>query len=514
MEPTRNIAARAGRWSARHRKAAVLGWLAFVVAALVLGGATGTKLLTDEEQGSGESGRADKALAKAFPQAADESVLVQSSKLDVDDPAFRAAVADVQRRLGRVKGVEGVTSPYRSDAAIAKNRDAVLVNRKIPGDDDKAEEKIDSVLAATAAAQKAHPDLRIAQFGDASADKAISKSFEDDFKKAEITSLPVTLLILVIAFGALAAAGVPLLLAISSVAATIGLIGPISQFAPVSESINSVILLIGLAVGVDYAMFYLRREREERAKGAGERAALEAAAATSGRAVMISGFTVMIAMAGMYIAGDATFTSFATGTILVVAIAVLGSLTVLPAVLAKLGDRVEKGRIPFLARLKSRDGESRVWNAVLDRVLRRPLAAALLSGALLVALAVPALGLKTALPGVDTLPRDLTVMQTYDRIQAEFPGENIPATVVVQGDAVGSPQMKAAVASLQRQVDRSPVLEGRVSTETSPGGNVTRIDVPIAGNGTDAKSRAALAELRDRAVPEAFGPLGVKADVG
>ena len=157
-----------------------------------------------------------------------------------------------------------------------------------------------------------------------------------------------TLIILVIAFGALAAAGVPLLLAISSVAATIGLIGPISQFAPVSESISSVILLIGLAVGVDYAMFYLRREREERAKGAGERAALEAAAATSGRAVMISGFTVMIAMAGMYIAGDATFTSFATGTILVVAIAVLGSLTVLPAVLAKLGDRVEKGRIPFL----------------------------------------------------------------------------------------------------------------------------------------------------------------------
>jgi uncharacterized membrane protein YdfJ with MMPL/SSD domain len=132
MEPTRNIAARAGRWSARHRKAAVLGWLAFVVAALVLGGATGTKLLTDEEQGSGESGRADTALAKAFPQAADESVLVQSSKLNVDDPAFRATVADVQRRLGRVKGVEDVTSPYRSDAAIAKNRKAVLVNLKIP----------------------------------------------------------------------------------------------------------------------------------------------------------------------------------------------------------------------------------------------------------------------------------------------------------------------------------------------------------------------------------------------
>ncbi len=514
MDSSHNIAARAGRWSARHRKAAVLGWLAFVLAALVLGGMTGTKLLTDEEEASGESGRADKALARAFPQAADESVLVQSSTLKADDPAFRAAVADVQRRLSAVEGVEDVTSPYRSDAAISKSREAVLVQLKIPGDDEEAKEKVGDVLAATAAAQKAHPDLRIAQFGDASADKAISKSFEDDFKKAEITSLPITLLILLVTFGALAAAGVPLLLAISAVAATIGLIGPISQFAPVSESISSVILLIGLAVGVDYSLFYLRREREERARGLGEQASLEAAAATSGRAVLVSGLTVMIAMAGMYIAGNATFTSFATGTILVVAVAVVGSLTVLPAVLAKLGDRVERGRVPLLRRVKTKSGESRVWNAVVDRVLRRPVAAAVVSGALLLALAAPALGLKTALPGVDSLPRDLEVMQTYDRIQAEFPGENIPANVVVQGDAVRSPQMKAAVADLQRRVDRSPVLEGTVTTEVSPDGTVAKVDVPLAGNGTDATSRAALSELRDEAVPAAFGSLpGTKADV-
>jgi uncharacterized membrane protein YdfJ with MMPL/SSD domain len=516
MQPSRppNLAARAGRWSARHRKTAILGWLAFVIVAIVLGGAMGTKTQTDADTGVGDSGRADRAVDKSFPKAADESALVQSRTMTASDPAFRSAVADVQGRLSRVDGVRAVESPYRSDAAISKNRRSVLVNFKIPGDTDAADKKVDGALAAVAAAQKAHPGLRIEEFGDASADKAISKSFEDDFKTAEVTSLPLTLVILVIAFGALVAAGVPLLLALSAVGATIGLIGPISHIVPVDESISSVILLIGLAVGVDYSMFYLRREREERARGRSEDAALQAAAATSGRAVLVSGLTVMIAMSGMYLAGQATFQSFATGTILVVAIAVIGSLTVLPALLSKLGDRVDKGRIPFLARLKSANGESRVWNAVLDRVLRRPLVSALVSTALLVALAVPTLGIHTALPGVDTLPRDLKVMQTYDRIQAAFPGKNIPATVVLHGTDVRTPQVKAAVAKLQGEVDRSPVLEGKVTTSVSPDGQVAKVDVPIAGDGTNAPSERALHELRDRAVPSAFGGIqGMTADV-
>ena len=231
----------------------------------------------------------------------------------------------------------------------------------------------------------------------------------------------------------------PLVLAVTAVAATIGLIGPISQAFPVSESINSVVLLIGLAVGVDYAMFYLRREREERAAGRSEEASLEAAAATSGRAVLISGLTVIVAMAGMYFAGSSTFSSFATGTILVVAVAIVGSLTVLPALLSKLGDRVDKGRVPFLSRIKRGTGESRVWTAVLDRVLRRPLLSAVAAASLMIALAAPVLGMKTALPGLDTLPRELEVMRTYDRVQAAFPGDQIPADVVVQADDVRAP---------------------------------------------------------------------------
>ena len=463
MNHSDNIAARAGRWSAQHRKKAVFGWLTFVIASIVIGGMIGTKTLEQDENGVRDSGRADKAVFQAFPKKAEESVLVQSKALRAQDPAFKAAVADVIDRLSRTPHVKNVESPYApaSTGQISPDGRSALVNYDIPGGSEQTEERVDGALASIAAAQRAHSDLRVEAFGDASSDKAISQSFEDDFKKAEFTSLPLTLVVLVIAFGALVAAGVPLLLAISGVLATIGLVGAISQIAPVDESINSVILLIGLAVGVDYSLFYLRREREERAAGRGEEAALQAAAATSGRAVLISGFTVMIAMAGMYLAGAATFSSFATGTILVVAISVIGSLTVLPAVLSKLGDRVDRGRIPGVERLKRRIGEAGLWSRIVDRVLRRPLLSALLSGGLLVALALPTLGLHTALPGIETLPRDLAVMQTYDRIQAAFPSESIPATVVVKAPDVTAAKVNDAIAALNAAAaKRKDLFEG------------------------------------------------------
>src|SRR6185503_14359673 len=247
------------------------------------------------------------------------------------------------------------------------------------------------------------------------------------------------------------------------------LVGPISQISPVSDSINSVILLIGLAVGVDYCLFYIRREREERAAGREADAALEAAAATSGRAVLISGFTVMVAMGGMYLGGDPDFSSFATGTILVVAVAMIGSLTVLPALLSKLGDRVEKGRIPLLGRVKTRTASWSVWPRIVDRVLRRPLVSLLLAGGLLVLLAIPALGLHTAEGGTDTLPQDLGVVQTFNRVQDAFPSENSEAEVVIQADDVSAAAINAAVKQLGSQTAKEKKLfKGDLETDFSP----------------------------------------------
>jgi RND superfamily putative drug exporter len=507
-EPKRNLAARAGRWSAQHRKAAIWGWVGFVVLALVLGGALGTQTLKDSESGVGESGRADKTLEAAFPTAAEETVLVQNRQ-GRDSASLRAGVDEVEARLGKLAFVHDLQGPYAAgnEGQISADGRSALVQFRIPENERiEPSEKVAGALAAVAAAQKHHPQLRIEEVGSASGEKAISKSLGDDFAKAEITSLPITLLILLVVFGSLVAAGVPLLLALTAVAATIGLLGPISDvFGPVAEQISSVVLLIGLAVGVDYTMFYLRREREERAAGRGERASLEAAAATSGRAVLVSGFTVMVAMAGMYIAGDKVFASFATGTILVVAVAMVGSLTVLPALLAWLGDRVVKGRVHFVGRLKAGGEGSRVWSALVDRVLRRPWLSAGLALALLVAMAIPAFGLQTSNTGVNGLPKDLPIVRTYDRVQAAFPGGEEPAQVVVKAADVTAPPVAAAIRDLRREALAHPgSFKAPISERVSADRTVAELQVPLAGDGTDARSNAALEALRGKLVPAAF----------
>jgi len=356
------LAGRLGRWSARHRKTAILGWIAFVFAALFIGTSLGTKTIEDGHDGTGSSGRADAVLADEFPQPAAEQVLIQGrdARVSSRDPRVRAAVADVTRRLSALPQVKNVRSPFVSSNSGQISRDgrSVVVQFDIRGKAEDADKRVQPALDAVAAAQRAHRDLRIEQFGDASATKALDKQLSSDFQRSELLSLPITLAILIVTFGALVAAGLPLLLALTSVAATLGLVGIVSQFAPVDSSISSVVLLIGMAVGVDYSLFYMRREREERAAGRSSSEALDTAASTSGRAVLISGVTVMAAMSGMYLMGSKTFASFATGTIIVVAVAMIGSVTVLPAMLAWLGDRVEKGRIPGLHRERSEEHTS------------------------------------------------------------------------------------------------------------------------------------------------------------
>ncbi|MCC2662096.1 MAG: anti-sigma-factor antagonist [Geminicoccaceae bacterium] len=515
MERSNNLAARMGRWSAEHRAKAIGGWLVFVVAAVMIGGSIGTETLEDEEYGVGESREADQAVAANYPDRVTETVMIKSTDGSVaDDPRFRAVVDDAVAELEATEYVERVASPYApgNGAQISADGSAALVEFKIPEPPDSSEStvenRVEGPLAAVGSLQDANPGFEIGQFGDASASKQLDESFEEDFQRAEVTSLPITLVILLFAFGALVAALVPLLLAATAVAAAIGLLGPLSQIWAVDQAAASVILLIGLAVGVDYSMFYLRREREERARGNAPEAALAAAAATSGRAVLVSGVTVIIAMAGMYLAGASTFTSFATGTILVVAMAVIGSLTVLPAVLSKLGDRVNKGRIPFLRRPEERAGrEPRVWSAILTPVLRRPgIAAAIATGLLLVA-AIPVLNLKMAVPGIDSLPQDLAVIQTYNEIQEEFPGNQIPAEVVIErGDATEA-QVRAAVGELEAAVADNELYEPPVTVDVSPNREVTVIDVPIAGDGTNDTSYAALAELREKIIPATLGGL-------
>ena len=505
----RNLAARMGRWSADHWKTATFGWLAFVLVAFALGGMAGTKTIDPNTPGPGESGRMDRILDAGFKRPADESVLIQSRSLPVTDPAFTAAIEDVVARISKLEVVQNVRSPLDQENAgqISETGRAALVEFEIRGEADEAADKIDPVLDQVDAAQKAHPELFIGEFGDASAAKGVETAFADDLAKAGELSLPITLVILVIAFGALVAAGIPLVLALTAVIATFGLVAISSQVVPAATQAGAVVLLIGLAVGVDYSMFYLRREREERAAGRSARAALEIAAATSGRAVLISGLTVMTAMAGMFLTGHQVFASMAAATITVVAIAMLGSLTVLPALLSRLGDKVDRGRVPFVSRLRSDDGEGRIWGAIIDRVLRRPVLSVVLAGGLLVALAIPAFQLRMVQPGPDTFPKSLPVIQTYDRMQQAFPGTALPANVVVQAPDVNAPTMQAAIEQLEQRALASGRMHEPITVEVNDAGTVANITVPIEGKGADAVSNESLAVLRDEIVPNTVGAL-------
>jgi uncharacterized membrane protein YdfJ with MMPL/SSD domain len=503
---SRNLAARTGRWSARHWKTATFGWIAFVAVAVVLGGAVGTKQLDPSTSSPGESGRMDRILDDGFKQPAEETVLIQSRKLEADAPAFRAAIREVVARVSAVPAITNVRSPLdpAHPEQISADRRSATVAFDIRGDPDDAADKIDPVVAAVKQAQAAYPGLQISEFGAATTDKQIDESVAKDLERAGLLSLPVTLVVLLVAFGALVAAGIPLLLALTAVIAALGLLAIPSNVWPVDESVSAVVLLIGLAVGVDYSLFYLKREREERAAGRSEQAALEAAAATSGRAVLVSGVTVMIAMAGMFLTGDPTFSSFAMATILVVAIAVLGSLTVLPALLSRLGDRVNKLRVPLLHRLQRPEG-GRLWGALVDRVLRRPLLAAVVSAGVLVALALPALGMKTVTPGAEALPQDLPAVQAYNRLQKAFPGEADPAVVVVKAPSVDAPQVKAGMQDLRREALASGKVREPITTTVNDDRTVARIELPTIGNGEDAASNAAVSALRGEIIPETVG---------
>jgi len=512
LKHSNNIAARMGRWSASHWKTAVFGWLAFVVLAFGIATQLPMKTISTQDSNVGQAHKADEVFKKSgFGQtdAQTEFVLVQSKTLTVKSAAFRAAIADVTRTVTpftTIKNFRSPLDPAHGDQVTADGHTAI-VEWDMKGTDKVAEKNIDAITTATAAVAKRHPGLYIGEAGSASSNKALNAMFSKQLAQAGIRSVPLTLLILVLVFGSIVAAGVPLLLALTAVLATIGLLSLPSRLIPMDQSVSEVVLLIGLAVGVDYALFYLKREREERAAGRGHRAALEAAAATSGRSVLISGLTVMAAMAGLFFSGDRTFRSFGIGTIMVVAIAMLGSLTVLPALLSKLGDRVEKGRIPFLGRLRRSSGENRAWAKVLTPALRHPVVAAAASAAVLLAMAVPVLHLHTAESGLAGLPRNAPTVETLDRVQEAFVGTADPAVIAVTTPTTDSADFKNAFNSFRGKALATGQMHGPVQLDVNRSHTVARITISLAGNGVDAKSNAALGALRNDVLPTTIGTL-------
>jgi uncharacterized membrane protein YdfJ with MMPL/SSD domain len=497
-----NLAGRAGRWSAAHWKTAAFGWIAFAVVAVVVGGRVGANQMKQWAVANGDSRRAEQILDSAnFKVPARESVLVQSAWATADQPAFSAAVANVVQTLSGQKDVENIVSPIEQPRAglISADRHSALVQFDVKGKAEDAKDKIEPILAAIDGVQAGNPSVIVQEFGAASVNQQVDKRFSGDMRRAEMTSLPLTIAILLVAFGALVAAGLPVVLAFSAVLAATGLNQIVSHLLPTDEqTIAAIILMIGMAVGIDYSLFYLRREREERQKGRSPHDALLAAARTSGQAVLISGATVLIAMSGMFVSGNQLFSSIGLGTILVVLCSLIGSLTVLPALLHRLGDRVEWGRIPFR---RSRVRDDGPWGRFIGRVLQRPGLSFGLSAGALALLALPAFGLHTKLPNLTDFPHDLKIVRTYDRIQKAFPGSQTPAIVVVKAPNVNSPEMRASLAVFRERARATGVLYDPFTITVNPDRTVARIDFAIAGNGDNSASMNALQTLRETVIP-------------
>jgi RND superfamily putative drug exporter len=498
-------------WSARHRKTAVFGWLALVAVVFVGGQALGSK--SQPAYDAGQSGQAEQTLHRLGVVApAVENVLIQSrapGDTFAGDPQMRQAARQVVSALAALPGAAAdIRSPLGNRALISADGRSALVTFDVPGSAADQTTAVAPAQRAVAAIQARNPGLRIAEGGDASYGAAINTVLGSGFRKAEATSVPITLLLLLVVFGALIAAGIPLLLAATSVITALSLLTAVSHWLPVGGSTSEVVLLIGMAVGIDYSLFYLRREREERAAGHDTRAALRIAAATSGRAILVSGLTVMIALAGLFMTGYNVFSGIAIGTIAVVGVAVLGSLTVLPALLSWLGKWSDRGRIPFLGRRRTAARPSRAWAALARQVVRRPLIFGGAAAIAMLALASPALGMRIGSPAVD-LPAGNPVLQTIDRVNQAFPQTPSPALVVVTGTNATAPGMATAISALHARAaadgSHGPIHEPITATPITHG---MIIHVPLAGNGGDTASNNALVSLRDHVLPATLGKVG------
>jgi uncharacterized membrane protein YdfJ with MMPL/SSD domain len=484
-----------GRWSARRPWWALTTWLGFVAVAIAFGVVTGTDSLENGAVGESARGYALIDAHRAWPPAR-EYGYVHSDALRAGDAPFRAATTEVAARMRSALGgdIEIRTSPARHSVLVAGT-----VRRPL---------SIAALQAAVLAVGRAHPQVTVEETGDISASEARDSAVERDLHRAELLSIPVTLIVLLFAFGAIVAALVPVLLALTAVAASFGLLGPISQVFPVDDSVKTVMLLIGMAVGVDYALFYVIRSREERHRGLPSHEALERTARTSGRTVLISGTTVAIAMAGMFVIGSDVFNGLAAGAIAVVACAVVGSVTVLPAVLELLGPRIDRGRIPHLPHLSTETADSRFWPAVVDRVLRRPVLSCVLSAGLLVALALPALALDVGKPSDESLSaRSEPALAALGHVRSTFPSTAAPAIVVVTGPPEQASAAQMAIGRLERLAMARGIAHPPFTVSGAPDGTAASVELPLSGAGDDAASKRAVAILRDELVPQTLGRL-------
>jgi RND superfamily putative drug exporter len=492
----RPVTVRLARWSATHPWRAIALWLVFVTSCVAIGSVSGLRTVSDIDELTGQSKQAAQWLHDSGLESPDtENVLVTARGKHLDTATAAQALAQAAQRMARLPQVAHVGAPVTSADGSAMTMQVTL----------RHDADAKPLLDATSAVQKLHPDLRVEEVGSVSMDDAVNAQVSSDLSAAATYSLPVTLVILLIAFGAIVAAGVPVLLALSAVGSATGLAALTSHLIPSADTVSSMILLMGMAVGVDYSLFYVKRARAERHKGRSGLDAVEIAAETAGHSVLVSGMAVLVSMFGLYFAADTTFAALATGSIIVVAVAVLGSLTVLPAILVKLGRRIDRPRVPVLWRLTTQDREPRLWNAVLRPSLHRPARTLVISVLVLGAVALPALGMKLESDTAKSLPSSIAETHTLSRLTAAFPDKQAEQDVVVKSPAAAAPAVTAALHRLADQAARSGLFlqeKPRITGSADRTVHLLKLDAPYDEEA--AQARDGVARLRTALVPNAI----------
>lgn len=502
-------------WSARHRKLTVLGWLALVILAIAVSRALPSKDLPQYD--TGQSGQAERVLQQAGAASLpNEAVLIQArsgAARFASNPTMRDATQQVVRSLQALpKAATDIQSPLTSGngSLVSADGRSVMVTFSVPGDPNDQGTTVAADENAVSAVQARYPSLLVQEAGDASETRADNTLVSDGFSTAADVSLPLTLVLLLLVFGSLIAAGIPIFLAGTCVVTALALLAIPGQWIYIQSVSSAVVLVIGMAVGVDYSLFYLRREREERSAGRSPINALRIAARTSGRSIAVSGLTVMGAVAGLFLTGYDVLFGIAIGTIAVVGVAVLASVTVLPALLSWLGPRADLGKIPLIGRRRAAARPSKTWGGLARVVTRFPKTCAVIPVLALLALAAPALGMRIGYPAID-LPSSSSVLQTAENISHEFPQAPSPAAVVVSGSDLTGPAVRRAVAALQADASDTGPIRLPITAELVGNGRALVINVPLAGSGTDSTSNNALLTLRNKVLPETLGKVnGIK----
>jgi uncharacterized membrane protein YdfJ with MMPL/SSD domain len=519
---------RVAAFSARHRWPVFVLWFVATVglfwASLSIGGTNAAAAVTNEQRSKYEAGEAGVLFNASGTEAPSQQFLlvVSGEPGAADDPAFVAALHDIASRLAALRstvaGVEGPVFEQLVDPTLAPpaaglvspDRSTARIVARVPGDGDALGDRLAPVPAAIEAIRADYPSYRVHALNNALANDEIQALVNGGLDDSLRLTIPLTFGILLIAFGAAVAAAVPLILAVTALLAAFGILGLYSQLiSPVSPYASQLIVLIGLAVAVDYSLFMVTRFRTERRHGRDRTASIHAASSTAGRAVFFSGLAVMISIAGLFLLDDPLFRSMAIGTISVVFVAVVGSLTFLPAVLAILGDRVNWLRLPIIGR--DREEGSGLWAVVVRAVMRRPLVAAAAVTLLLLSMASPVLRLHLGQADFDSFPDSLDAVQAINLLTDKWPsGSTLDLQVVVT--RADEPATQAAIERLTPRILGIEGLSGPPTTSLSRDGTVERISYLMSGGGNDLRNRDIVREVRGEIVPEVFGSVaGVRA---